>query len=71
MDKFYTSVPLVLSLLEWSTFLCGSFNTGRKLWPRELKVALHKHKKEDKLRMMKRGEYLTRQTVDGKLVATV
>ena len=39
VDKFYTSVPLALSLLERSTFICGSFNTGRKFWPKDLKVA--------------------------------
>ncbi|XP_021374992.1 piggyBac transposable element-derived protein 2-like [Mizuhopecten yessoensis] len=71
VDKFYTSVPLALSLLEKSTFLCGSFNTGRKHWPVELKVDKRKKKKDDKLRTLKRGESMARQTTDGKFVATV
>lgn len=71
IDKFYTSIPLALSLLERSTYVCGSFNTGRRMWPQELKVSMHKRKKEDKIRSMKRGEFMTRQSTDGKLVATV
>ena len=31
IDKFYTSIPLALSLLGRSTFLCGSFNTEGRL----------------------------------------
>ena len=61
-DKFYTSIPLALSLLGRSTFLCGSFSTGRRLWPNDLKVAMQKRQKEDKLRMLKRGEFLTTET---------
>ena len=71
VDKFYTSVSLALSLYKRETFICGSFNTGRHNWPTDLKVSKTKKKKEDKVRCLNRGEYLTRQTKDGKMVATV
>ena len=45
VNKFYTSVPLALSLLERNTYLCGSFNTGRNMWPSDLKVSKTKAKK--------------------------
>ena len=71
VDKFYTSVPLALSLLERNTYICGSFNTGRKMWPSDLKVSKTKAKKNDPIKSMKRGQFHTRQTRDGRLVATV
>ena len=33
IDKYYTSIPLAQSLPERKTYICGSFNTSRKLWP--------------------------------------
>lgn len=71
VDKFYTSVPLALSLLQNNTYLCGSFDVGRKNWPQDLKESKKLKKKEDKVKSLKRGEFLTRQTKDKKLVATV
>lgn len=71
VDKFYTSVSLALSLYKRETYICGSFNTGRHHWPADLKESKTKKKKEDKVRSLNRGEYLTRQTKDGKMVATV
>jgi hypothetical protein len=71
VDKFYTSVPLALSLLQNNTYLYGSFNVGRKNWPQDLKVSKKLKKKEDKVKSLKRGEFLTRQTKDKRQVATV
>ena len=71
IDKFYTSVPLALSLYEKGTYMSGSFNTGRRHWPSDLKVSKSLRRKDDKIRSLKRGESTERQTRDGKLLATV
>ena len=69
VDKFYTSIPLALSLIDKGIQICGSFNTGRKFWPTDLKIDKSLRKKDDKIRNMKTGDIFTRQTTDGKLVA--
>ena len=50
VDKFYTSVDLALSLLSNTTYLCGSFQIGRKKWPNDLKPNKQLRKKDDPVR---------------------
>ena len=71
IDKFYTSVELALSLLNQKTYVCGSFNIGRKRWPEDLKAKNSMKRKDDKIKGLARGDSMARQTTDGKLVACV
>ncbi len=49
-------------------YICGSSNIGRKMWPANLKESKTKTKKTDRIKSMKRGEFFTRQTSDGRMV---
>ncbi len=71
VDKFYTSVPLAMSLLASKIYLSGSFNISRKYWPAEMKPDKTKRKKDDPVRNLTHGQCLFRQSDDRKLVATV
>ena len=67
VDKFYTSIPLALSLLKKKTYLCGSSNTSQKqrlnkLKPQEIGCYLKK---------LKRGDFICKQSEDGKMLASV
>ena len=67
VDKFYTSIPLALSLLKKKIYLCGSFNTSRKQWPNKLKT----QKTGCYLKKLKRGDFICKQSEDGKMLASV
>jgi hypothetical protein len=71
VDKYYTSIPLAQSLLKKSIYICGSFNSGRRFWPQDLKTNKRLKKKDDKVRSLQRGEWMARQSQDKKMVATV
>ena len=71
VDKFYTSTSLALSLLSKNTYISGSFNISRQNFPDDLKPKKGVTKKKDPVRSLQRGECLSRQTKDGKLVACV
>ena len=62
MDNFFTSVPLLSSLLSDNIFACGTFRRHRKYFPADLLSAA-------KVGLPKRGDFLQRQT--GNLVMTV
>ena len=66
VDKFYT-LPLALSLLKKKIYLCGSFNTSRKQWPKILKP----QKTGCYLKKLKRGNFICKQSEDGKMLASV
>ena len=67
MWTFYTSIPLALSLLKKKIYLCGSFNTSRKQWPNKLKT----QKTGCYLKKLKRGDFICKQSEDGKMLASV
>ena len=71
VDKFYTSIDLALSLLSNTTYLCGSFQIGRKKWPNDLKPNKQLKMKDDPVRSLERGQSLARQTMCRKLNACV
>ena len=67
VDKFYTSIPLALFLLQKKIYLCGSFNASRKQWPNKLKP----WKTGCYLKKLKRGDFICKQSEDGKMLASV
>ena len=50
-------------------YVCGSFNTSRRNWPKDLNIKKKVKKKDDKIRSMKRGDHIIRQSACGKLTA--
>ena len=69
VDKFYTSIDLATSLLGNGTYLCGSFHSGRKNFPMEIKPNKKLRKRDDPVRNLKQGQSMARQSNCGKLTA--
>ena len=63
VDKFHTSIPLALHLLQKDLYICGSFDIRRKHWPETLK--------DKTLKNLERGEHKALSSEDNTLLATV
>ena len=57
-DNYFTSIPLMLKLLDRDTYACGTIRTNRKQYPKEM---------SEEAKRLRRGEFLFRQS--GNIVA--
>ena len=59
-DNYFTSLPLLVKLLDQDTRACGTIRTNRKQYPKEM---------SEEAKRLNRGEFLFRQSGDVVAVA--